>query len=196
MKIVVALMTAALSAFAADPKTLPNQAGNDDVDLEGTALIDHKDIQQALGADLEAGFVVVRIKVIPRAGHSIRVSPDDFTLISRKDGDRSGALAPSQIAGSSVLVVTHARGKGGQSSPGCCTTGPQGNLADSHVETKDTADDNSPLMAALKSKGLPERETKDPVEGLLYFAIESKVKPKDLSLVYKSPFGRLEMEFK
>jgi hypothetical protein len=197
MKTVVALMTAALAAFAADPKTLPNQAGNDDVDLEGTVLIDHKDIQQALGADLEAGFVVVRIKVIPRAGHSIRVSPDDFTLISRKDGDRSGALAPSQIAGSSVLVVTHGRGKGvGQSSAGCCSTGPQGNLADSHVETKDAGDDNGPLMAALKSKILPDRETKDPVEGLLYFSIEGKVKPKDLSLIYKSPFGRLEMEFK
>ncbi len=194
MKIVVALMTAALAAFAADPKTLPNQAGNDDVDLVGTVLIDQKDIQQALGADLEAGFVVVRIKVIPRAGHSILVSPDDFTLISRKDGDRSGALAPSQIAGSSVLVVTPGRGRGGQTSAGCCSTGPQGNLADSHVETKDA--DNKPLLDVLKSKGLPDRQTKDPVEGLLYFSIEGKVKPKDLSLIYKSPFGRLEMEFK
>ncbi len=107
MKIVIALSMLALAAFAADPKTLPNQAGNDDVDLEGTVLIDHKDIQQALGADLEAGFVVVHIKIIPRAGHSILISPDDFTLISRKDGDPEQALALSQIAGSlSVLVVT------------------------------------------------------------------------------------------
>ncbi len=51
-------------------------------------------------------------------------------------------------------------------------------------------------MAALKSKILPDLQTKDPVEGLLYFSIEGKVKPKDLSLIYKSPFGRLEMEFK
>jgi hypothetical protein len=55
---------------------------------------------------------------------------------------------------------------------------------------------NNSLLAALTSKGLPERETKAPVEGLLYFAVEGKVKLKDLSLIYKSPFGRLEMEFK
>jgi hypothetical protein len=211
MKIVIALAMAALSALAADPKTLPNQAGNDDVDLAGTALVDQKDIQQALGADLEAGFVVVRIKVTPRAGHSILVSPDDFTLISRKDGDRSGALAPSQIAGTSVLVVSPGRGGGtrvgrpvgglsipgvGGGAGGVGTGGSQAGQVDSHVETKGDADSNNSLMAALKSKGLPERETKVPVEGLLYFAMEGKVKPKDLSLIYKSRYGRLEMEFK
>jgi hypothetical protein len=211
MKIAVALMAVALAAFAAEPKTLPNQAGNDDVDLAGTALVDQKDIHQALGMDLEAGFVVVRIKVIPRAGHSILVSLDDFTLISRKDGDRNGALAPSQIAGTSVLVVAPGRGGGtrvGRTNPlgglsipgvssgggGVGTGGTRSGEADAHVETKDA--DNNPLLDALAVKGLPERETKQPVEGLLYFSMEGKVKPKDLALVYKSPFGRLEMEFK
>jgi hypothetical protein len=211
MRIVAALALVAFAARADDLKTLPNQAGNDDVDLAGTALVDQKDIQQALGADLGAGFVVVRIKVIPRAGHSILVSPDDFTLISRKDGDRSGAMSPSQIAGTSVLVVTPGRGGGtsvgrhspvgglsipGMSGGGIGTGGTQSGEADAHVETKGDADTNNPLMAALKAKGLAERETKVPVEGLLYFSIEGKVKPKDLSLIYKSPFGRLEMEFK
>jgi len=52
------------------------------------------------------------------------------------------------------------------------------------------------LHFAECAKALPERETKAPVEGLLYFVMEGKVKPKDLGLVYKSPLGRLEMDFK
>jgi hypothetical protein len=78
---------------------------------------------------------------------------------------------------------------------GIGTGGTPGGQADAHVETKDAAS-NNPLMEMLKAKALPERETKEPVEGLLYFAIEGKLKPKDLALIYKSPFGRLEMEFK
>ena len=51
-------------------------------------------------------------------------------------------------------------------------------------------------LEALKQKALPDQETKEPLEGLLYFPIEGKVKPKDLSLIYKGPAGKLVMDFK
>ena len=52
------------------------------------------------------------------------------------------------------------------------------------------------LERALKAKGLADSETNKPVEGLLYFAIEGKNKPKDLSLLYKGAAGRLVIDFK
>ena len=35
------------------------------------------------------------------------ISPDDFTIISRKDGQRSVALSPGQIAGTGALIADH-----------------------------------------------------------------------------------------
>jgi hypothetical protein len=44
---------------------------------------------------------------------------------------------------------------------------------------------------------LPDQETKGSVEGLVYFSMEkSKVKSKDVSLLYKGSGGRLIMDFK
>jgi hypothetical protein len=53
-----------------------------------------------------------------------------------------------------------------------------------------------PLMAVLKAKVLPEQETGEPLAGLLYFSLEGKHKPKQLSLQYNGPAGRLILEFK
>ena len=55
--------------------------------------------------------------------------------------------------------------------------------------------DNSALLDALKAKILPDKETSEPVEGLLYFPIDGKIKPKDLAVLYKGPAGRLVIEF-
>jgi hypothetical protein len=59
-------------------------------------------------------------------------------------------------------------------------------------------DDNakeSPALGALTAKILPDKETKTPMEGLLYFSISGKLKPKDVALVYKGDAGKLVMEF-
>jgi len=69
---------------------------------------------------------------------------------------------------------------------------------DGGVEAK--ADDgakekDNPLLEILKAKQLPDKETLDPQEGLLYFPIEGKIKPKDLAVIYKGPAGKLVMEF-
>jgi hypothetical protein len=65
---------------------------------------------------------------------------------------------------------------------------------ESKVDSKKAPD--SPLTKLLESKMLADTETKDPVEGLLYFLLEGKNKPKDLGLLYKGPAGRLAMDFK
>ena len=198
-------MICAATLFAAEKKPLPNQAGNDDAELAGTLLLERTEIQQALGADLGPGFIVVRIKVTPKTDTEMRVSPDDFTLLSRKDGDRSPALDPSQIAGRTALVVKPAAEQPG--GDGTRTNGPiwggvtmrkapASTAADPPDPKVEKSEQRSPLLGALKEKILPDKETKTSVEGLLYFALNGKLMPKDVSLIYKGPAGKLVMDFK
>jgi hypothetical protein len=175
--------------FAADIKSLPNQAGNGNIDLSGKVFIENNDIQQILGAPMDPGYVVVQIKVSPRMIQAIRISPDDFTLVSRKDGERSDALQPSQIGGAANLILKSKTTYAG--SPGVSSTA----VGVVPAETKKAAPE-SPLIKILESKMLADTETKDPVEGLLYFLLEGKNKAKDLGLLYKGPAGRLAMDFK
>jgi len=65
---------------------------------------------------------------------------------------------------------------------------------DTKVESGKDQKDN-PLLAVLKDKCLEEKSTADPEQGLLYFPIDGKVKPKDLRILYKGPAGRLEIDF-
>jgi len=198
--------------FAADIKSLPNQAGNGDIDLAGNAFVNANEIQEILGAPMSKGYVVVSIKVSPRTIQAIRISPDDFTLVSRKDGERSPALAPSQIAGSASLVLRSGSSRSGgglgtaparpslpgiPGRPGGIGTAAgveSGTVEATPGETKKGPE--NPLLKILESKILPDTETKEPVEGLLYFLMEGKNKPKDLGLLYKGPAGRLAMDFK
>jgi len=181
------------TAIAADIKSLPNQAGNGNIDLAGKVFIENNDIQQLLGAPMDAGYVVVRIKVEPRMLQAIRISADDFTLVSRKDGERSDALTPSQIGGAANLILKSKTTFSG--SPGVSSTAVGVTPAESKRAGADNRD-NSSLIKILESKMLADTETKEPVEGLLYFLLEGKNKAKDLGLLYKGPAGRLAMDFK
>ena len=202
MKLIIAGTLFSLFMVGADLKSLPNQAGNGDIDLSGTAILDGKEIEQVVGAPLDAGYVVVRIKVSPRTPDAIRISADDFTLVSRKDGEKSPALVPSQIAGSADLILKQgkAQSSGGRMHGisiggfGGGSTVDPGKVDVSPDDTKKAPE--SPLLKVLESKMLPDKETKEPVEGLLYFLMEGKNKVKDLGLLYKGPAGRLAMEFK
>lgn len=202
------LLTSAVAVLAADKKPLPNQAGNDDIDLTGTVLLERQEVQQTLGADLGPRYVLVRIKVTPKADAGVHVSPDDFTLLSRKDGERSPALEPSQIAGKGELVVKAAAQQPG--GDGTRTNGPiwggvtvravssgkKGADSDTPEPKIDNSVEENPIIGVLKEKILPDTETKTPVEGLLYFMMDGKLKPKDVSLLYKGPAGRLVIDFK
>ena len=187
MKLLIPSLLFASLAVAADIKSLPNQAGNGNIDLAGTVILDAKEIQQVVGAPMDAGYIVVRIKVTPRMLGAIRISADDFTLVSRKDGERSESLLPSQIGGRANLIL---RSKTTHSSAGVGETA----VNVTPVEAK--AAPVSPLQKILESKMLRDAETKDPIEGLLYFLLQGKNKPKDLGLLYKGPAGHLAMDFK
>jgi len=187
MKPWIILALVSVIGAAADKTLLPGQAGNDDLQLSASLLLDREAITQAVGADPGDGYIVVRMKAIPKTEQPLRLSPDDFTLLSRKDGDRSQALSPGQIAGKGALVVKSSPDH--LSSPGVRERQPL------KVESRNT-DENLPLLTALKAKIFPDDETKTPVEGLLYFPLDNKVKPKDLSLVYKGFAGKLIIDFR
>ena len=55
MKLLILGVIAACAAFAADIKSLPNQAGNGNIDLAGKVFIENNDIQQLLGAPMDPG---------------------------------------------------------------------------------------------------------------------------------------------
>ena len=208
MKLVLPiLLTSAVALLVAEKRPLPNQAGNDDIDLTGTVLLERQEVQQALGADLGPRYVLVRIKVTPKADAGLRVGPDDFTLLSRKDGERSPALEPSQIAGKGELVVKAAAQQPG--GDGTRTNGPiwggvtvragsskKAPDSDTPEPKIDNTVEENPIIGVLKEKILPDTETKAPVEGLLYFMMDGKLKPKDVSLIYKGPAGKLVIDFK
>ena len=177
MKLLIPGLCAVCLVLAEDIKSLPNQAGNGNIDLAGNAFVDPKEVQQILGISMPAGYVVVKIRVSPRTAQAIRISADDFSIVSRKDGERSPALLPTQIAAPPSLALR--TGKATPVEPGDARKSP-----------------DSPLLKLLESKLLPDTETKEPVEGLLYFLLDGKNKPKDLGLLYKGAAGRLAMDFK
>ncbi len=199
--VLIALITS-LVCFAGDRKQLPGQAGNDAVDLEASLIIGRDEITEAIGSDIGEGFVVARVKVIPKGDKPLRIGPDDFMMISRKDGQRSTAMAPSEIAGKGELVVKRGTSDGGKTSWGAggigAGLGSSPGTVQRDVIKGTQIDENSkegPALAALTAKILPDKETKEPMEGLLYFSISGKLKPKDLAIVYKGEAGKLEMEF-
>lgn len=206
MKSALILTLVSVAAFAGSRKPLPGQAGNENIELTGNVIIDRDEIKQTLGQDLGAGYVVVKMQVIPKMDQPFAVNPEDFTLVSYKDGQRSVGLEPSEIAGTgAALVVKQAPEQSW--GPGTMINGPmwagvssrktapkeepQGKKA---KEAASTADPKQ-LLEALQAKLLPEKPGKQPIEGLLYFAIDGKVRPKDLTVIYKGQAGRLLMEF-
>lgn len=219
MKTALVLLLTVSFGWAAEKKPSKASAGNEAVEIEATALVDPAEVKQVLGAALDSGFIVVQVKVTPKGEEGpLRVSPDDFQLLSHKDGQRSGAYLPTQIAGKSVMVVrSSSRGNGGIGMDGqgpiwgglggdrprkLGGDGAAAGTIDPDKKTEAEVASNSreqenPLLKVLSAKILPDKESREPVSGLLYFLIEGKVKGKDLSLIYKSPVaGRLVLEFK
>jgi hypothetical protein len=56
-------------------------------------------------------------------------------------------------------------------------------------------DKENPLEKILKDKALPEKATREPVSGLLYFGM-SKQKMKNLELLYGGRENRISLRFK
>jgi hypothetical protein len=191
-----------LPLYPADKKLPVEQASNELVSISATAFIDRDQIHQELGSDLGEEMILVHLNFRPVSDKPVRISLDDFLLVSDKDGQRSQPFAPSQIAGSTTLVVTPQNGKDGGPKTGISLGGfgigrTQTNkqAGDSKVETK-KSDKEDPLLAILSMKCLPEKETTQEVSGYLYFQLSGKFKSKDLELYYKTPAGRIGLRFR
>ena len=198
---------AALGLVAADKKLPIEQTSNDLVEISA-ALLDKDQVHQELGAELGPDFIVVRTTFRPVSDKPIAIDLDDFVLVSTKDGARCQAFAPSQIAGSAALVVTPQGtksvgktrptfGLGGMIGMGAGTVGSEPDPANTKVEATHS-DTDSPLLASLTTKVLPQKEVTESVSGLLYFELSgaAKLKSKDLELHYKGPGGRLALRFR
>src|SRR5579871_505840 len=198
-----------LTVLGAAEKKLPiDQTSNDVIEISASPIIDKDQIRQELGSDLGGDIVVVRVQVRPVSDKPVKVSLDDFLLVSGKDGQRSQPFAPSQIAGDTSLVLTPQgarNGLGANKGPKWSgLAGPfglgggSGSLGTSNTDTKvETvhSDKSNPLLAVLKEKVLPEKEITEPISGLLYFQMVGKFKPKDLEFHYKGPAGQLALRF-
>lgn len=212
MRFLLALLVC--GALGAAEKTPPaGEAANEKIRIRAVLLSDAATLRRELGSDLGGYYTVVRVEVVPKIGDQLAVQADHFLLRSDKDGQRSGPLAASQVAGRGVLVVS-TKGGGGMmaENPGPVWGGwpgpPRrlggeaaviGNASESTAQAatrEDSKSPGNPLLETLKAKALPEGETSGPVSGLLYFLLEGKHKPKNLELVYHGPAGKLSLRFR
>ena len=207
----------AVTAWAADKKPITTKGVNRDVEIQATAYLDQTEIKRVLGAELGKDIVAVEVSLRPKTGREVSISIDDFLLRSYKDGQKSNPYAASQIAGRGGLTLTSVPAGGGglmsqgngpvwggvgggrpQRLPGNgggignATTDPTTTEA---VEKDAKKEKDSPLLALLKSKSIPEGEVKETIKGFLYFPLEGKHKAKDLALQFSTGASRIIMEF-
>lgn len=202
--------------LTAAPKETPSgKASTDKLTIEAKAYLDRAAVTEVVGAELDKGVVVLEVTITPKAGEKIRISRDDFLLRSFKDGQRSGAFHPSQLAGDAVMVIssravgggaiaTEDRGPawGGMGGPPGRLPGMSPGVGNTSVQEEAVASvdeqggkQGNPTLAILNKKVLAEGEIDKPVSGQLYFLLEGKHKPKDLTLDYKGEGGKTAIEF-
>jgi hypothetical protein len=207
------------AASSADNKKINSKAVNEVVELTAVVHSDRNAVKALLGVDPGYDLHVLEIVLRPRGDAAVNISRDNFTLISRKDGQKTQALHPSQIAGSSTLVVSSSapgsgggmlgnqrrgpiwggvpgtgdrpRRVGGDDDGAITATAPGKTEASIQNEEKD----KNPVLAALKEKELGQGKVAESKSGLLYFMLEGKHKLKDLELIYKAPGGTLILDF-
>jgi len=197
-------LIAASALFASADKTLPiEKTSNDFVEISGT-LLSKEEIVKTFGSDLGGQIVVVRTTVRPLSDKPVKIDYDDFFLMDTDNGERSEPYEPTQIAGSSVLVVTPTGARTGMSRGpsfgiggiGMGTGNTNETVNNTKVETHNE-DKANPVLDKLKQNILPEKSVTDPITGLLYFQIDGKkIKAKSLEMHYKTPSGRISMRFR
>jgi hypothetical protein len=222
---VLAAGTVLLAQKPAPKVELKGQGSDRKATVEAVAYLDREQMKALLGQDPGESIVLVQVTFTPAAGEKINLMRDDFLLRSDRDGQRSRPMEPSQIAGTSVMVVSSRGGTQGTGMseerrvpwgvpgiPGGSPTGgpPRGlpmpgqspNVGSATADTSEASASieersvkKNPLLDALKAKILPEGELDKPVTGLLYFQMEGKLRPKDLELVYRKAPPRISLRF-
>ena len=87
-------------------------SSNDNVEITATITLAEPEVAQKIGVDPGTGVVLVEMHVLPKTDKDLRVSPDDFFLLSHDDGQRSQPFEPAQLAGRGALVVSPTAGGG------------------------------------------------------------------------------------
>jgi len=174
---------------AADKRLVAGSAENDALRISATVL-DAVHLRDAVGSDLGDHYVAVEVTIAPKGSEPIVFSLNDFILRSQASGEHTGPLVASQIVGAGELVV--ARKYGNRSGPGepRPITG-----TDVQLRTQGLDPAAKSLEDTLRVKILPEKTTAESFSGLLFFPLE-KEKPKNLTLSYSGPKGKLRIEFK
>jgi hypothetical protein len=207
----LAFFVAAFFLTAADKKVPPATARGENLDLilNVTLYDDPASVKELLGTDLDGHYMVADVKVDPKFGKEILIDRADFVLRTYKDGEKATPFAPSQIAGTGAVILSHGKSEGA-ASPGMVLDGPvvlrggalgaskPGDSAGEPAKAApepESAGKESPLKKLLSEKILPEKKTEQPVSGLLYFPLE-KQKRKDLELTYGGRENRITLRFK
>lgn len=194
--------------YAKDKGKAYNEISGENVTLSGKAYIDPDAIKQLIGTDLGGHYIVIQMTVTPKGDKPLDIDLNDFQLFCEGDGDRTQPQSPAEIASGSTLVLKRGDSSAGTLGEETGTTWSgigfgggigkkkkqQGDGSDSTTVKKGTED--SDLKETLSEKALPEKQTTQPVSGLLYFPMEKK-KLKDLVLFYPTPEGgKLRLYFK
>jgi len=188
-------------AKAREKKLPSGDASDDRVSLTASAL-DSAELKQIFGSDFDNNFAVVEVTLTPKGDQPLDIHLDDFLLRSDQTGEHSGPFMASQIAGSGTLVVHQAEQRGGKGGfgggfggimMGGGGMGP-GQASEGKAEIKDSGK-RDPMLEVLKRKILAERSVKEAVTGLLFFPLD-KEKPKNLTLIYTTPAGKLRVRFR
>lgn len=183
-------------------------SSNDNVEITATITLAEPEIAQKIGVDPGTGVVLVEMHVLPKTDKDLRVSPDDFFLLSHDDGQRSQPFEPAELAGRGALVVSQTAetkgahhgiplgdimlGGGGMIGGGGGGGRGPGTLS-SKADNKSAGD--PALLKALKAKQFPDKLTTTEVSGYLYFPLDGKHKLKNLAVLYRGQAGRLDLEF-
>lgn len=204
------------SLAAAEP--LPTASGeNENLRIEATLYTDAREIQSLLGVEMEKGVAVVAVSITPKKV-PLKIWHEDFILRSDKDGQKSEPYDPGQIASNSVLTLVYSYDGGGAVAqqdqgpvwggmggemprrlPG--QAGGVGNTAGVERASDTRVDDNpdkadNPLLKTLRAKILAEDAIEGPVQGLLYYPLSGKHKPRQIWLHYRGEHGKIDLQFK
>jgi hypothetical protein len=208
LPVICCLLAGSVASTWASKKVVSpaTSASNEQVDIVATISLSEDEVSQKLGGeDAGPGIVLLDVRVTPKTDKPIRVSPDDFILLAHDDGQRSQPFDPSELAGQGALVESVKSDSGKKTSGvsglggmvGIGTGGSPGNPRQTSVTSKmDTKSEGNPnLLKALKAKQFPTTESIEPVEGYLYFRLDGKHKLKNLTVLYRGPAGKLDLEF-
>ncbi|MDE3164604.1 MAG: hypothetical protein KGN36_02275 [Acidobacteriota bacterium] len=208
----ILLSLAAVALVWAGPKKLTGsgRGENQDIILTVTVYADPESVKEVLGDDLGGHFIVAEVNVQPKYGKEISIDRDDFVLRTDHNGDKTGPMAPSEIAGRGALVLTEMTGQrgpggdepihswslGGVVGGGTAGGGSPGTQPTAVTQAKmQQSGQDRPIKKVLDAKQLADGKVEKPVAGLLYFPMERQ-KVKDLEMIYGAHETRISIRFK